>query len=132
MHVARRQVKAPDGREWVVTGHGRSLFPPWRVFNPHPRGYDMSTSYKNQLIGDIVIGSLIGPLIIWIIELPIAIVRAFLPIKAVVEAKDRSKPPARMRWKVEQRHAKTAVEEVAKQLEAGAQSIQLADAEFVG
>ena len=125
-------MKAPDGREWVVRSHKRGVLPPWRVVNPHNTDRISETPFLTRLIGDIVIGALIVPLIVFVIELPFAVVRSFFPSKATVEAKDKGKPPARMRWKLEKADADAAVEEVARQLEAGAQSIQVANAQFLG
>jgi hypothetical protein len=108
------------------------VLPPWRAVDPHSTERESSAPFLNRLIADIVIGALIVPLVIFLLELPFALLRSLFPSKGLVEAKDKGKPPARMRWKVEPREADAAVAEVARQLEAGSQNIVLPNAVFVG
>jgi hypothetical protein len=99
--------------------------------NPRSTARDSDVPFVNRLIGDILIGALIFPLVVWVIELPFSIVRSLVPTKTVVEAKDRSTPPVTMRWRLDSGNVDDAVGEVAKQLEAGAQSITLPNATYL-
>lgn len=129
--MPQKKVHAPDGREWVVQSSGSGFPPPWRSLGVGSEDRVSDVPFLNRLIGDLLIRLFIVPLVIWLVELPIALIRAPFAGKRWLIATNKGPPPVRMRWKVAGGNAAAAVEEVAKQLEAGSANLTVQNAEFV-
>ena len=122
------RARSPDGRVWEVLSY-RFRTPPWR-------DQDLGDEWDGSLGGGViyavetVFGSVIAPLAIGLVELPVTVARAPFTRTRWIEAVCREPAEIRIVWKSSRAHVEQAKAEIASQLEHG-YKLDPAGAEFV-
>ena len=83
------------------------------------------------MVSAVVMG-LIVPLLVIVVEMPIAAVRALVSNDRWVEAESEGQPFDRMTWRTDTAHVVAVADQVARQLELGYDRIAPHNAEFEG
>lgn len=139
---ARRVVRGPDGRAWVVRSY-RFRRPPWRSFDPDFGLFDDLEvvgiiAFPLALVGlvlQVFIGFfavLVIPLGVFLVEAPIVAVASLYSTRRWIEAAHDGPPSSRMTWWTSADRAESVVDQVARRLELGYDRIEPHGAEFVG
>jgi hypothetical protein len=111
------RARSPDGREWELRSY-RFRMPPWR-------DQDLGDEWDGTLVGggiyavETLFGSVIAPLAIGLVELPVTLVRAPFTRTRWIEAVCRDPAEIRILWRSSRAHVEQAKTEIASQLELG-------------
>jgi hypothetical protein len=133
----RREVRASDGRAWVVRTY-RFERPPWRtvglglgLFDPDEGVFVyLPLVFVAVLLAPLTLVLL--PLLIFFGEAGSRAVLALVANRYTVEAVHEGPPRSRMRWTTAGEHVGAVLEQVARQLELGYERIRPHRGEFVG
>ena len=126
--MAERKVGAPDGREWHVRSY-RVRFPGYRPVTMHTYIRGGGTGLLILIPIVLLLELVVIPLIVFIVVLPFALLVALVSRTGWVEA---TSGEAKMKWKTQAGNEQAVMEEVARQLEAGSQRIDLQNAVSAG
>ena len=110
-------MRSPDGREWEVRVR-RLRPPPWRQ---QDWGSDGDRDVPSGVIsfGAAIVGGLIVPLLIALVEFPVALVRSAVSKDRWIEARCDWPAEIRIVWQTSRDHAGEARADVVAQLAAG-------------
>jgi hypothetical protein len=114
-YMAKRTVKAPDGREWQVRTQ-RVRSGAWHpVFVGHG---DRAVSAKTSLVL-VLVGGLLIPLVLLIVALPFKLLLSLISPNRWVLAVTTGSPSERLMWKTRRARQQGVFDEVAQGLEQG-------------
>jgi hypothetical protein len=133
--VASREVSGPDGRAWRIRVY-RFRAPRWRQFggwvSEDPTvSIFVPVDFVLGVISAVVMG-LIVPFFVFVVEIPIAAVRALFSDTRWIEATGVGLPPDRMTWRTDAVHASDVADQVARQLELGYDRVAPHNAVLIG
>jgi hypothetical protein len=133
--VASREVFGADGSAWRVRVY-RFRAPRWRQFGGSVSEDPAVTIFwpVDIVLGVIsaVVMGLIVPLLVIVVEMPIAAVRALFSDTRWIEATREGQPPDRMTWQTDAANASEVADQVARQLELGYDRVAPHNAVLIG
>ena len=110
-------MSSPDGREWEVRVR-RLRPPPWRE-QAWGDDWDGDALGAVMSFGAALVGGLIVPLVIGLVELPVELLRALGSRDRWLEARCEWPAQVRITWRTSREHARVAQADVLQQLGAG-------------
>jgi hypothetical protein len=118
--AATRTVRSVDGRTWTIDA-GRFRPPRWRESDYEPQADDLFFGIFEYAFAIVV--WFVVPLLIAIVELPVAVVRSLVSSRRWVRAVSDDTHPVTILWSAHRDDAKRIVEEIASRLSTGYEDV---------